>query len=107
MSQSTYFFKTLLFPSYFNRKTTMPFNLDKLTTSKLYVFLATAFMLIASRVIFLFHRVIIEEYCIKIVPYRKNTCSNHPFVLKTDVYKLYYVPVSVWIVQYTYQNPYY
>ena len=57
--------------------------------------LATAFMLIASRVIFLFHRVIIEEYCIIIIHYRKNECQHHTFYTKADSYNFFEVPVIV------------
>ena len=67
-------------------------------------FLATAFKMIASHVIFLFHRVIKEEYCIQIFPNRKNTCENHTFYHTTNAYNFCEVPVSVQIVQCTYQN---
>ena len=45
-------------------------------------FLVTAYMLMVLHVIFLFHRVIIEEYCIKIISNRKNTCQNTHFTLR-------------------------
>ena len=49
----------------------------------------------ASCVIFLFHRVIIEEYSIQIVPYRKNKCENHTFYHTTNAYNFCEVPVIV------------
>ena len=39
--------------------------------------------------------------CIKIIPYRKNTCQNQKFKLKTNAYNFCEVPVILWIVQYT------
>ena len=65
------------------------------------IFLATAFKMTSSRVIFLFHRqsdnrrilhwnnsyrVIIEENCIQIILYRKNICENHTFYHTTNAY---------------------
>ena len=44
----------------------------------------TAFKLIASPVILIFHRVIDNR--IQIIPDRKNTCQNHIFYFKTDAY---------------------
>ena len=44
--------------------------------ARLYQFLVTDFMLIALRVIFLFHRVIIEAYCIKIIPEKEKYMSK-------------------------------
>ena len=52
----------------------------------LLLLLVTAFMLIALVSNFPFYRELIEEYCIKIIPYRKNPCRNHTFDLKTNAY---------------------
>ena len=66
--------------------------IEKAQTDK---FLATVVIkLIISRVIFLFHRVIKEEYCIKIIPSRTNTCQNNPFYQKIDTINLCQVPVQ-------------